>query len=319
MMRSTLLWLMSRSCQRATFSRAATALPRSTRARPVSRSQVMGLRLCGMALLPFWPLVNGSSASSTSVRCRWRNSTAQRSMLAPTSASVVMKFGVDVALDNLRGDGRGAQAEFFADESLDARREMRAGADRAGEFADGGDFAGAFEAFERAAKFVVHQRELEAERRRLGVDAVAAADAGREFDILRACWAMDGQQRLHVGNEDVRALHHLHGERGVNDVAAGEAEMEPAAGVVVDFFGDGGGEADDVVVERLFQFLLARDEAGQVGKPLVRAGFDFGEIGARHDAFLDQGLAGEQFDLQPEAELVFVRSRWPAFPGGNSA
>src|SRR5215831_14930372 len=27
-----------------------------------------------------------------------------------------LKFGVDVALDNLRGNGRGAQAEFIADE-----------------------------------------------------------------------------------------------------------------------------------------------------------------------------------------------------------
>ena len=66
-------------------------------------------------------------------------------------------------------------------------------------------------------------------------------------------------------------LHHLHGERGVDHVAAGEAEVEPAAGVVVDFLGDGGGEADDVVVERFFQFLLAGDEAGQVGEPLVRS------------------------------------------------
>src|SRR5258708_7119442 len=41
---------ISRSCQRATFSSAATALPRSTRANPVSRSPVMGLRLCGIAL-----------------------------------------------------------------------------------------------------------------------------------------------------------------------------------------------------------------------------------------------------------------------------
>ena len=54
-----------------------------------------------------------------------------------------------------------------------------------------------------------------------------------------------------------------------HDVAAGQAEMKPAAGVVVDLFGDGGGEADDVVVERLFQFPLAGDEAGQIGKPFV--------------------------------------------------
>ncbi len=55
--------------------------------------------------------------------------------------------------------------------------------------------------------------------------------------------------------------------------------MEPAAGGVVDFLGDGGGEADDVVVEGLFQFLLAGDEAGQIGEPFVRAGLDLGEVG----------------------------------------
>ena len=63
---------------------------------------------------------------------------------------------------------------------------MRAGADGAGKFADGDDFADAFEAFQRAAKFIVHQRQLQAERGRLGVDAVAAADAGRELVFLRA-------------------------------------------------------------------------------------------------------------------------------------
>ena len=212
--------------------------------------------------------------------------------------------------------GAGRRPSFLQTYSLDARRKVRAGADRAAEFADGDDFAGAFKALERAAKFVVHQRQLQAERGRLGVDAVAAADARREFVFLGAPVAMDGQQLLHVGDEDVRALHHLDGEGGVNDVAAGQAEMEPAAGVVVDFFGDGGGEADDVVIERLFQFLLARDEAGQIGEPFVRAAFDFGEIGARHDAFLDQCLAGEQFDLQPEPELVFVGPDGPHFRSG---
>ncbi len=63
---------MSRSCHRAMFSSAATALPRTTRAKPQIRSQVIGLRLCGIAEEPFWPRPNGSSASRTSVRCRWR-------------------------------------------------------------------------------------------------------------------------------------------------------------------------------------------------------------------------------------------------------
>ena len=89
MMRSALEWLMSRSCQSATFSSAARAFPRTTRASPLKRSPVIGLRLCGMAELPFCPALKYSSTSSTSVRCRCRNSVAQRSMLDAMSASVV--------------------------------------------------------------------------------------------------------------------------------------------------------------------------------------------------------------------------------------
>ena len=77
---------MSRSCQSATFSRPTCALPRRTRASPQMRSQTTGLRLCGIALEPFWPLRNGSSTSRTSVRCRWRISVAKRSRPAPVSA-----------------------------------------------------------------------------------------------------------------------------------------------------------------------------------------------------------------------------------------
>ena len=106
-------------------------------------------------------------------------------MLAPTKRQRGHELGVDVALDNLRGNGRRTETQLFADISLDARREMRAGADRAGKFADGGGFADAFEAFQRAAKFVVHQGQLEAERGRFGMDAVAAANAGREFVFAR--------------------------------------------------------------------------------------------------------------------------------------
>ena len=53
MTRSTEEWLMSRSCQSATSSSAGTAQPRSSRARPVRFSERMGLRLWGMAELPF--------------------------------------------------------------------------------------------------------------------------------------------------------------------------------------------------------------------------------------------------------------------------
>ena len=50
------------------------------------RSVVIGLRLWGIALEPFWPARNGSSTSRTSVRWRWRISRAKRSSPAPASA-----------------------------------------------------------------------------------------------------------------------------------------------------------------------------------------------------------------------------------------
>jgi hypothetical protein len=44
--------------------------------------------LCGIADEPFWPLEKYSSASSTSVRCRWRISVATRSIEEAMTPSV---------------------------------------------------------------------------------------------------------------------------------------------------------------------------------------------------------------------------------------
>ena len=95
---------MSRSCQSGTFSKPATALPRSTRARPLMRSQVIGLRLCGIAEEPFCPRANGSAASRTSLRCRCRISVAKRSSELPRIAQRRQQLGVAVARDDLRRD-----------------------------------------------------------------------------------------------------------------------------------------------------------------------------------------------------------------------
>ena len=78
---------MSRSCHSAIFSSAAVALPRNTRANPQICSQPTGLRLCGIAELPRCSPPNGSSASRTSVRCKWRISVAMRSSEAARMAS----------------------------------------------------------------------------------------------------------------------------------------------------------------------------------------------------------------------------------------
>ena len=58
------------------------------RASPVTFSDSTGLRLCGIAEEPFCFSEKNSSASSTSVRCRWRISVASRSIEEATTPSV---------------------------------------------------------------------------------------------------------------------------------------------------------------------------------------------------------------------------------------
>ncbi len=78
---------MSRSCQSATFSRPTIAWARTIRASPQMRSATTGLRLCGIADEPFCLRPNGSPTSPTSVRARWRISSANVSSDAAASAS----------------------------------------------------------------------------------------------------------------------------------------------------------------------------------------------------------------------------------------
>ena len=265
MMRSTELWLMSRSCQRATFSSAATALPRSTRARPVSRSPVMGLRLCGMALEPFWPLAKNSSASSTSVRCRWRNSVAQRSMLAPTRASAPMNSACRSRWITWVAIGAGRRPSFWQTNASIRGDRWALVPTAPGELAHGNRLSRGFEPLQCAAKFVVHQRQLQAEGRRFGMDAVAAANHRSELVLLRS--GGNGlAQDLYVLDEHASRLHHLHGKGGINHIAAGQAVVQPPAGGRADVFGDVRGEGDDVVIERALE-LFAPLQAERGARP----------------------------------------------------
>ena len=189
---------MSRSCQSATFSTPTCALPRRTRARPQIRSQTTGLRLCGIALEPFWPARNGSSTSRTSVRCRCRISVAKRSSPAPHSAIARQQLRMAVARDDLGRDVLVAQAERRHHALLVVRAERRVGADRAGDRAR--------DLPERALQPLgvavgLHRvaRELEAERGRLGVHAVGAAHAQRARMLARLLRQLPGQLRARPG------------------------------------------------------------------------------------------------------------------------
>src|ERR1035441_7724245 len=104
--RSTELWEMSRSCQRATSSRPATRYPRSTRARPERRSAVIGFRLWGIADEPFWPVAKGSSTSPTSVRCRSLTSVARASIVVPSAPGASpVRIGLQACQSELGAEG----------------------------------------------------------------------------------------------------------------------------------------------------------------------------------------------------------------------
>ncbi len=109
------------------------------RERPVRFSDSTGLRLCGIAEEPFCPSEKNSSASSTSVRCMWRISTAMRSTEEAISPRTEKIHRVAVARDHLRRDRLGHEAHGFCDMRFDARIDLRKGADGAGDGA-GRDF-----------------------------------------------------------------------------------------------------------------------------------------------------------------------------------
>src|SRR4029453_4019720 len=86
------------------------------------------------------------------------------------------ELGVAVALDDLRRDGRGLETKLAAPLGFDVGLDVGEVPDGARELADRDRRARAPQAFNIAAGFGVPDRDLEAEARRLGVDAVGAAD-----------------------------------------------------------------------------------------------------------------------------------------------
>ena len=171
------------------------ALARISRARPTICSQPIGLRLCGMADEPFCPLPNGSSTSPISVFCRPRISSANFSSDAAVIASARQQLRVPIALNHLRRNRRRHRGRAAGRLGFDRRIEMREGADGAGDLADAHRLAGAAHAFDVAPQLRVPQRQLEAERHRLGVDAVRAPDHRRLLVLVGARLDRLGERR----------------------------------------------------------------------------------------------------------------------------
>ena len=101
-----------------------------------------------------------------------------------------------------------------------------------------------------------HKRQLDAERHRLGMHTVGAADHRRAAVFLGP-----RPDRIHCRREilddQIARLPHLNRLGGVEHVGRGQPEVQPARGRA-DVLGDRGGEGDDVVLRDLFDFFDAR-------------------------------------------------------------
>src|SRR5579884_2055351 len=270
---------MSRSCQSATFSSPTSACERTTRASPQIRSATTGLRLCGIADEPFWPRPNGSCTSPTSVRARWRISSAKKSSEDARTASAASSSA-------WRSRWR-ICVEVGAGSSPSRSHAIRSS-------------SGSVAAYVPPAHELERPAgELEPERRRLGVDAVRASHLERLALLLRA-GGDDGEGAVDSLEDQRSRLPDLERERGVDDVGGGEAVVEPAA-FLAEPLRDGVDERRGVVVERRFELRHA------LGRRRRRALRERGGRVRRDDAQLrPRGRRGE-LDLEPRGELALVR------------
>ena len=129
-----------------------------------------------MAELPFWPRAKYSSASRTSVRCRWRTSSAIFSQSAVVRARAETKLAWRSRWMTCEATGGGLEVQALADQLFGFRIDVAEGADGARGLADAHVFGGGAEAGEIAAGLFVPDGQFEPEGDRLGVDSVGAAD-----------------------------------------------------------------------------------------------------------------------------------------------
>ena len=153
---------------------------------PVIRSVMIGLRLCGIADEPFWPALNGSSTSRTSVRWRWRISVANRSRPAPASAIAFRYWAWRSRATTWVETSSRDKAQALEHGRLELGAVCGVGADGTGQRADRRLLDRALEPAHVALGLERVAGQLQPEGRRLRVDPVRAADADRVHVLARA-------------------------------------------------------------------------------------------------------------------------------------
>ena len=204
-----------------------------------------------------------------------------------------------VAWDHLCGDRFGHESETGARDPLHLGVAAAVDPDRPRDLPDADSGESALDAVAVALELEGPACELGAEGDRLGVDAVSSSDHHGGAMLLRA--ASDGRKCALEPVEDEQAcLASLQGERRVEHVGRGQAEVEPAP-VVPELFGDGIHERGEVVVRPL---LDLGDALGcRRSRPLADARDRVG----RNRLDLGPAFEGGQLDLEPAGELALVR------------
>ena len=147
-----------------------------------------------------------------------------------------------------------------------------------------------------AGKLGVRRSKLEAERGRLGVDAVRAADRRRKL-VLEGSTPKSIEQFVDVGDQNVRRTGELHVEAGVEDVGRGHARVHEAR-FRPDDLRHMGEECDHVVLDLALDRIDARDVEGR-GPALLpdrRGGALRDRAERRH------GVGRMRLDLEPDAK-----------------
>ena len=204
-----------------------------------------------------------------------------------------------VALQDLSRGRSGLEAQPLAREALQLGIGRCVRADGARELADAHSLESARHALATARQLECPAGELQPERRRLGVDAVRAADLQRLTMLLGSC-VDRGEGALQTREDQCAGFVHLQRESGVDDVGRGQPVVEPAGAFLAELFGHGVDEGGSVVMKRCFElghaFGARRGCAGDEG------GGVFG-----HDSQLGPGRCRGELDLEPRGELPLVR------------
>ncbi len=142
----------------------------------------------------------------------------------------------------------------------------------------------------------VRLRQLEPERHRLGMNAMAAADRRCVLVLLGAVLER-GEQQVEIFDQDVARASELYAERGVEHVGTGHALVHETR-FVTDLLGHPGQESDDVVLGHRLDCIDRFDIDCRLGLPPVPQRLR----GALRDhAEFAQFISRVSLDFEPDA------------------